>query len=112
MHNKFFFDDILKNDKLDFEANPGIEQRIMYHYQLKSASSKIKKNQIIPFFDSLFNSKYVGIKIGLAGLLVVLAFGLKQINAPKEISIQTDTVAAINIHDTVKYNANDLDSVY
>jgi hypothetical protein len=107
------FSEILKNDRLPFEADPSIEQRLMYHFQFKTASSKIKRNQSIPFVERLFSTRLIGLKIGLATLLVVLALGFKQFNSPKQISLQADTASVYNTHDTVSsIPSSDSISVY
>jgi hypothetical protein len=97
------FSELLKSDSLHFEVNPSIEHRLMYHFQLKTASSKIKRNHVVPFLDNLFSSRYVGLKIGLATLLIALAIGFRQLNAPKEINLQADTAAVFNFHDTLSF---------
>jgi len=104
------FEDIIKNDKLKFNANPAIEQRLMYHFQLKNASSQIKKNQLFPFLDGLFKPRFVGIKVGLACLLILSAIGYKQLNTPEEINLKTDTASVSLAHDTLCYKASN-DSV-
>jgi hypothetical protein len=103
MHQHTNFEEILKNDQLRYKVDQVIEQRIMYHYQLKASSSKIKKNQIFPFVDVLFRPGFSGFKIALATMLVIITIGYTQFNAPEEINLQTDTAAVTNLHDTLSY---------
>jgi hypothetical protein len=110
MQNKNSFEDIIKHDNLKFDANPAIEQRLMYHFQLKTASNHINKNHIFSFITELLKPRFVGIKIGLASLLVVALIGYNQINTPEEINLKTDTASVSLAHDSLCYKASN-DSV-
>jgi hypothetical protein len=99
--NYMFFQEILKNDKLNFEADPAIEQRLMYHFQLKASSSKIKRNSLLPFLETIFSTRFISLKIGFVALIIFIAFGMKQFKAPKEMNLHADTASAFRVHDTL-----------
>lgn len=101
--NYMSFDEILKSDKLNFEADPAIEQRLMYHFQLKAGASKIKRNSLLPFLDTIFSTRFVSLKIGFAALIIFIAFGMKQLKAPKEMNLHADTASVFHAHDTLCY---------
>ena len=95
------FEEILKKDQLTFDADPGVEQRLMYHYQLKAGSSQEKSNSIFPFADNIFSVKFIGLKIGLVSLFALFLIGYHQFNTPKEIEVNTDTASISHQHDTL-----------
>ena len=94
-------EEFLKNDQLRFEADPGIEQRLMYRYQLKAGSSKEKRNSVFPFADNIFTLKFIGLKLGIVSLFIIFLIGYHQFNAPKEIEVSTDTASISHQHDTL-----------
>jgi hypothetical protein len=104
--NNISFEDMIRNDKLNFKANPAIEQRLMYHFQLKAASSKPKMNNILPLISTIFSKKVISLKIGLAALFIIIAVGFMQIQAPKEMTILTDT-ASLHLSDDTLNKTND-----
>jgi hypothetical protein len=100
--NNYSFDRLIKSDKLPFSADPAIEKRLMYHFQIKAGTSIIKRNSALPFINEIFSARFAGLKIGLATLLIMFAIGFKQFNSPAEINLQADTASVVQNHDTLK----------
>lgn len=97
----------LQNDKLPFSANPAIHSRLMYLMQLKSANSSVRKNQILPSVGSLFATKFVAWKVGIAALFIIGFMGYKQMNNPAAIIHIADTAQIVRTIDTTNFILDD-----
>jgi len=90
----------IQNDKLDFIADSAIEDRLMYHMQLKSAKSAVRKNQIIPLFTALLATKLIAWKLGIASILLISFISYNQFQQEANYSIASDTAQILNVIDT------------
>lgn len=97
----------LQNDKLPFDANPGILDRLMYHMQLKSANSTVRRNQILPSLSLLLATKLLAWKVGVAALLLISFMGYKQFNHQTSSSQIADTTRIMQIIDTTNFIMED-----
>lgn len=99
--------DQLQNDKLNFSADTAIHNRLMYHMELKSVKSAVRRNAVLPSIGFLLTSKYVGIKVGIAALLLISFMGYKQMNMNNSFIQLSDTAQVIHNLDTLNYNIKD-----
>ena len=90
----------LQNDKLSFGVNPGILDRLMYHLQLKSGNSIVRRNQFLPSLSVLFATKLIAWKVGVAALLLFSFMGYKQFNHHTSSTNIADTVQIMQAIDT------------
>lgn len=97
----------LQNDKLPFCANTAIHSRLMYLMQLKSANSAVRKNQILPSIGSLFATKFVAWKVGIAALLLITFIGSRQFNHQSAIIHIADTAQIVRTIDTTNFIMDD-----
>jgi len=97
----------LQNDKLSFGADAAIHDRLIYHMQVKSAKSAVRKNSLIPIINGLFTNRFLSVKIGVAAMLLISFMGYKQMNQNNSFIQLSDTVQVINNLDTVEYTLKD-----
>lgn len=90
----------VQNDELNFTADKGIQERLMYHMQLKSASSNVRKNQFLPSFSVLIASKFIAWKLGIATILIASFMGYNQFQQESKYTIASDTTQILNAIDT------------
>jgi hypothetical protein len=67
------FSQLLQNDHVG-KPDPGIEDRLMYSYMLKSRVSKLRQNSFSSFFGWILSFQNLWLKTGLVS--VVLFFSL------------------------------------
>lgn len=103
----------LQNDKLPFSADPAIQDRLMYHMQLKSSKSAMHKNQILPFLDVLFAPKLLVWKLGIVAVLLISSIsynyyqpdaGIIQVADSTRIIISSIDTTNILFKDTLSVN--------
>lgn len=64
--------DAVKNDKLDFEANPAIKVFLQQKIRQKRELKTIHSNSFADLFLSLFKPRYLELKLATLGLAIVL----------------------------------------
>ena len=99
--------ELLSNDKIPFEVDPAIQQRLNYQLQLKASSATIKQNSIFPFLATFFTTKLLGLKISVLTIVLFTFIGYKQINHPNSIYTGTDTASVYQSMDTLNNLAAD-----
>ena len=90
----------IQNDELNFSADSAIQDRLMYHMQLKSASSNVRKNHFLPSFSGLIATKFIAWKLGIAAILLVSFMGYNQFQQESSYTIASDTTQILNAIDT------------
>ena len=101
----------LQDDKLPFSANPGILDRLMYHVQLKSANSTVRRNQMLPSLSVIFATKLLVWKLGVAALLLISFMGYKQFNHHSSPAHLADTAQIMHAIDTTHFMMEDSASI-
>lgn len=93
------FDRLLQNDRVG-NPDPGIEDRLMYSYMLKSGRLKVKQNSFASFFGWIFSAKGIGVKVATISLVIFLSafnnqyfFEGGKIGAADSLSTQRSLVA-------------------
>ena len=92
---------LLSKDELPFEADHSIQERLNYHLQLKTASSKVKQNSIVPFFSGLLATKLLGVKISLVAVMFFFFIGYKGLNTPSASFPVVDSINVSGPADTI-----------
>jgi hypothetical protein len=101
---------LLKNDELPFEVDTSILERLNYHLQLKTASSKVKQNSIFPFFGSLLTTKLLGFKVSVLAIAMFTYIGYNEMNKPNlsfpisdsvNVSKSIDSINSLSIDDSL-----------
>ncbi len=92
---------LIRKDELPFEVNSSIQQQLNYHLQLKTASSKVKQNAIIPFIGGLLSTKLIGLKVSILTVTLFAFIGYKQINNPSSIHPFADTTSTLKPIDSL-----------
>ncbi len=90
----------IQNDQLNFNADSAIQERLMYHMQLKSAKTTVRKNLILPSLGALFTSKLLVWKLSFATMILISFMGYKQFNQNTSLIQYRDTAQVINAIDT------------
>jgi len=104
---------LLSKDKLPFEASNAIQQQLNYHLQLKTASSKVKQNSVIPFLGGLLTTKLLGLKISVITVLLCTLIGYNQMNKPSSSFPLADTISISKSIDSIgSYSVDDSLMVY
>lgn len=102
----------IKSDKLNFEAEVAIKNRLMYHMQLKSVKSEVRRNAIFPSLALLFTGKFLSLKIGSIVAIFIFFMGFQQMNQQSGFIQLTDTVEVnqgpdtllISVKDSIQFN--------
>lgn len=97
----------LKNDKLNFEADTAIKDRLMYHMQLKSSKAEVRRNAILPSLALLFTGKLASLKIGSVVAVIIFFLGFQHMNQTNSMIQLTDTVEVNQSLDTVFMSIED-----
>jgi len=101
----------LQNDKLPFEADPGIYERLSYQMQLKASNAAVRKNQLFPSLSALFAAKFLAWKVGVAALFLISFMGYKQFKHDASFSPVVDTAQIIQSIDTTNFILEDSASI-
>ena len=101
----------LQNDKLHFSADPAIQDRLMYHMQLKSSKSTVHKNQILPFLDVLFAPKLLVWKLGIVAVLLISSISYNYYRPDASIIQVADSTRIFSSIDTTNILFKDTLSV-
>jgi hypothetical protein len=99
--------DQLQNDRLHFSADTAIHDRLMYHMQLKSSRSAVRKNHILPSLSFHFATKLIAWKLGVAAIVLFSFMGYKQFNQSTTIFHLSDTAQIVNTIDTTNILVKD-----
>ena len=92
--------DQVQSDTLPFEADPGIHERLMYHMELKSAKSSVRKNYFLPFANLLLTQKLMAWKVGVAAIIIAVFIGSNPYQPNLNHSVVADSTIMINAIDT------------
>ncbi|OQX76496.1 MAG: hypothetical protein B6D64_09750 [Bacteroidetes bacterium 4484_276] len=90
----------LQDDQLNFSTDPAIYDRLMYHMQLKSSKSAVRKNQFLPSISVLFATKLISWKLGIAAILLISFMGYRQLNQNVIVTHVSDSARIVNTFDT------------
>jgi len=90
----------MQNDKLHFSTDNEIQARLIYHMQLKSSESSVRKNQILPSLSAILATKLIAWKLAIAALLLISFMGYNRFNHTQTITSVADTAQVINTIDT------------
>jgi hypothetical protein len=90
----------IKNDKLPFEEDPAIHRRLMYHMELLSARSEIRRNSVLPFMNILFSQKPILWKAGIVAIIIAFFIGTNPYKNSSVTSIVADSTQTIKSIDT------------
>ncbi|MCG8699314.1 MAG: hypothetical protein MI922_14760 [Bacteroidales bacterium] len=101
--NFYNIQELVNNDTLNFEADPKIQNRLRYHLQLKSASSKIRMNSFTPTLSSILNMKTLVWKIGLATVMLLAVFSYRQTQNNGFYFTGNDSIVVNQITDSSVY---------
>ena len=101
----------LQSDKLPFDADPAIYERLSYQMQLKSSGSAVHKNHFLPALSVLFASKFIAWKVGIAALFLFSIMGYEQFKHEGSIPHIVDTAQIIQSIDTTNFLIEDSLSV-
>jgi len=102
----------LQNDELSFSPDTAIHNRLMYHMQLKSSQSTVRKNNILPTLSFHFATKLLAWKLGIAAILLFSFMGYKQFNQSTTIFHLSDTAQVVNTIDTTNFLVKDSVLIY
>ncbi len=96
-----YIGDQVQSDKLAFTPDERIHDRLMYHMQLRSSQSAVRKNQILPWTGNLFTGKFLSWKVGIAAAFLIFFMGYRQFS-PKttHLHIIGDTTTMVQSVDT------------
>lgn len=97
----------IKNDKLDFSTDAAIHSRLMYHMQLKSTKSEVRKNSFLPALVILASGKFLTLKLGVLGVFLMLFLGYNQLNQQTSYIQLSDSVNVSTAMDTTFMNIED-----
>lgn len=97
----------LQNDKLNFSADPAIQDRLMYRMQLKSSKSAVHKNQILPFLGVLFAPEMVFWKLGIVAILLISSISYNHYSHNESNVKVADSTHIFNLIDTTNIQFKD-----
>ncbi|NQU85615.1 MAG: hypothetical protein HQ541_07630 [Mariniphaga sp.] len=86
MSNNFLNEQELHNlfeqDSKGFEPNQSVKSRLLYYFQVKSSSYKIRQNSFSGMFGWLFSMKNLPVKATMASLIIAFSMINIQENNP------------------------------
>lgn len=94
-------------DSLPFEADQAIHDRLMYHMQLKSAQTRVRRNALLPSLALLLSSKFIALKLGAIVAIFIFFMGYQQMNQQSSLVQFSDTAQVIQNIDTTQFAIED-----
>ena len=73
------FNHLLQNDQVG-KPDPGIEDRLMYSYMLKSKGSKLRQNSFSSFFGWVLSFQNLWLKAGLVSMILFFSLMNNQLS--------------------------------
>ena len=106
------FNRLLLDDRIG-KPDEAIEHRLIYAFFLKSGFSKLRQNSFAGFWEWLFSLQGIGLKTGLAGVLLFISLMGNQISPdPEKTSISDSlTTKRVLLADSTRFIQN-MDSIY
>ena len=109
------FTDLFQKDRIG-EPDQAIEKRLMYSFMLKSSITKPRQNSFASFFGWIFSAQSLGLKTGLATVVLFISLmnshislesvklaGNDSISAKKVLT--ADTLRLFQGIDSIHYNS-------
>lgn len=85
------FSDLLQRDQIG-EPDRSLENRLMHSFLLKSGSSKSRQNSLSSFLGWLVSVQSIGLKAGLASVILFLSIMNSQINIKSDKITGSDSL--------------------